>query len=237
VVCGGDGTQSAVVPYFRKSKSTLGVVPAGTGNSFALGLGIEGTFEAAADAIAHGQERLVDLGCVNGTYFANFVTIGLAAQIGEETPRILKAVLGPVAYGLAGIEPMLTHKPFRAELRWKGHRLQVHTHQIIVANGRFYGHQPLAPDATLDDGRLTVFVRDTKGRIDVMRTYLALLRGEQANLSGVHLFSTDSKLKISTKPKAPVAVDGDDFGKTPLRLHVAPRALRVMAPAVTALSA
>lgn len=78
VVCGGDGTQTSVVPFFAHRRYTLGVVPAGTGNSFALGLGID-SFESAADAIAYGNERRIDLGVVNGTYFANFLTIGLAA--------------------------------------------------------------------------------------------------------------------------------------------------------------
>ena len=238
VVCGGDGTQSAVIEYFVHAKaSTLGVIPAGTGNSFALGLGIEPTFEAACDAIAFGEERKIDVGRLNDTYFANFITVGLAAQIGEETPRGLKKVLGPVAYGVAGIKPMLTHEPFHADLRWKKHRLQVETHQIIIANGRFYGHQPLAPEATLEDGELTVFVRDTTSRIDIMETYLALLRGDQAELRGVHLFSTSSKLKVRTKKRVLVASDGDAAGKTPVTVRVIPAAVRVMVPKAISRSA
>ena len=230
VVCGGDGTLTSVVGLFAKRKSVLGVVPAGTGNSFALGLGIPDSFEAAADVIAYGCERRVDLGVVNGNYFANFITIGLAAQVAEETPRLLKRVIGPIAYGATAIGPLLSHKPFRADIRWEGHRVHVQTHQIIVANGRFYGHQPLAPDATLNDGRLTVFVRDASGRANALETYLALLRGKAQNLSGVHIFSTDRVLKIQTKPKSPVAADGDKWGKTPIRVRVEPEALRVMAP-------
>ena len=33
VVCGGDGTQTHVVPLFAKKSYTLGIVPAGSGNS------------------------------------------------------------------------------------------------------------------------------------------------------------------------------------------------------------
>lgn len=230
-VCGGDGTQSAVIEYFVNVKSSvLGVIPAGTGNSFAMGLGLEPTFEAACDAIAFGQERAIDVGRVNDTYFANFITIGLAAQIGQDTPRGLKAVLGPIAYGVAAIKPLLTHEPFRADLRWKKHRLRLETHQIIVANGRLFGHQPLAPDASFDDGRLTVFVREASSRIDLMETYFALMRGDHTNLRGVHLFSTGSKLTIRTKKKAPVATDGDSAGKTPITVRVYPAAARVMVP-------
>jgi diacylglycerol kinase (ATP) len=227
VVCGGDGTHTSVVPFFAKTKSTLGVVPAGTGNSFALGLGID-SFESAADAIAYGRKCKVDLGVVNGTYFANFLTVGLAAQIAQETSRGLKSVIGPLAYGVTAVVPMLTHRPFKTDIRWKQHHVKVKTHQIIVASGRFYGHQPLKRDASVTDGKLTTFVRDRNSRLDVVQTYLALLRGEQMDLSGVRLWSTSGTVKIATKKKAPVAVDGCAFGKTPIRVWVEPGALRVM---------
>ena len=228
VVCGGDGTQTHAVPLFAKKSCTLGIVPAGTGNSFALGLGIEDSFEAAADAIAYGEEARVDLGTINDTYFANFCTVGLPSQVAAETPRPLKGVAGALAYGIAGIVPLLTHEAFQADFRWKGHRVTVETHQIIIANGRFYGHQPLAQDASLVDGRLTVFVRNSTSRIDLVQSYVALLRGNPETLSGVHLWSTDRDIKLRTKKRAPVAIDGSLFCKTPIRVGIAPKALRVM---------
>ncbi|MDQ2865986.1 MAG: YegS/Rv2252/BmrU family lipid kinase [Candidatus Eremiobacteraeota bacterium] len=237
IVCGGDGTQTHAVPLFANASCTLGIVPAGTGNSFALGLGIEDSFERAADAIAYGEEARVDLGIINDTYFANFVTVGLPSQVAAETPRPLKSLVGAVAYGLAGIVPLLTHKPFRAEFRWKGHQVRVQTHQIIIANGRFYGHQPLARDASLVDGRLTVYVRNATSRMDLLESYVSLLRGDPESLSGVHLWSTPKTISVRTKRKAPVAVDGSLFCKTPIRVGVAPKALRVMVPSVSGMPA
>lgn len=232
VVCGGDGTQTSVVPLFAKRRFTLCVVPAGTGNSFALGLGIE-SFESAADAVAFGSERRVDLGVVNGTYFANFLTVGLPAEVAGNTSRSLKAAIGPAAYAVAAVVPLVKQRPFRAAMRWKAHRVRIETVQIVVANGRFYGHTAIAPHARDDDGRLTVFTRSQKGKLGVVQTYLALLRGAQADLRGAQVWSTSKKLTLKTKPKTAVAVDGCEFGKTPLRIRVARRALRVMVkPAV-----
>lgn len=237
VVCGGDGSQTHVVPFFAKKSCVLGVVPAGTGNSFALGLGIPDSFEAAADAIAYGGEARVDLGTINGTYFANFVSIGLPAQVAADTPRSLKSVAGALAYGIAGVVPLMTHKAFRADFRWNGHRVRVRTHQIIIANGRFYGHQPLAEDASLVDGRLTVYVRDSTSRLDLLQSYAALLRGDSQTLKGVHLWSTADTVSLRTKARAPVAVDGSLLCKTPVRVGVARKALRVMVPSLSGLPA
>lgn len=239
VVCGGDGTISGAAGVLAKCRTALGVIPAGTGNSFILGLGIEDSFESAANAIAYGCETKVDLGCVNGTYFTNFLTIGLDAYASDDASKPLKKFLGPAAYAAAGIIPLLRHGPFRADIRWKGHRLRAKTSQMIIANGRFFGDQPISKSASLDDGKLTVFLRDARGRFDVVQTYFALLRGDQHALSGAHLWSTKQKLELRTRPRQPVAVDGSAFEKTPLRMRVVRRALRVMVPyegAVTALA-
>lgn len=230
VVCGGDGTQTSVVPYLAHSTTVLGVVPAGTGNSFAYGLGLTGDLVQAADAIAYGRIEEIDLGKIDDTYFANFVTVGLASAISADTPHGLKRIVGPLAYGLAGVIPILAHKPFRARFRWAKQRVNVETHQIIIANGRFYGHTPIVPDASLNDGRLTIFVRETGSLLAPFETYLAFVRGEQAKLSGVHLWSTDEHIHVSTKPKQPIALDGRPHSKGSAKLSVARRALRVMVP-------
>src|SRR5579884_960207 len=70
IVIGGDGTQTAAVAELAHTKCTLGVIPAGTGNSFAYSLGIKDDLDTAIDAIANGREISVDVGVVNGTYFA-----------------------------------------------------------------------------------------------------------------------------------------------------------------------
>ncbi len=228
VVCGGDGTQTSVVPFLPIA-GTPWASYRGTGNSFALGLGID-SFESAADAIAYGHERRVDLGVANGTYFANFLTVGLPAQVAAETPRELKSAIGPAAYAVAAVVPLLTHRPFRVDIRWKRHRVRARTHQVIAANGRFYGHQALSPEATVTDGKMTVFVRNRASKLDMIQTYLALVRGEQQSLSDVSLWSTSKALEIRTKPKVAVSIDGCDFGTTPIRLRVAGHALRVMTP-------
>ena len=107
---------TAAAGQLAKSKSVLGVLPLGTGNSFALSLGIA-DLAAAVDAIAAGREVAVDLGRVNGTYFANFATIGLSSTIARATPSRLKKLIGAAAYVLAGVLPGLRSRPFRCSVQ------------------------------------------------------------------------------------------------------------------------
>jgi diacylglycerol kinase (ATP) len=229
VVCGGDGTQTHAVAEMATTGVTLGVVPAGTGNSFAHSLGIT-SIEQAYDAIAHGVAQNIDAGMVNGQYFANFATVGLAAEVGARTPRLLKKAMGVLAYGIAAAVPMLREKPFRARVKWKKNTLDIKTLQMLVVSGRDYGHSPVTPDASPVSGKLTFFATEETNAGDVVQLYAAFLAGTQTRLPRAHYFQA-KKIRIKTSRRVLIAVDGEALCKTPATFAVAPSALRVMVPA------
>ncbi|MEO6913850.1 MAG: YegS/Rv2252/BmrU family lipid kinase, partial [Candidatus Baltobacteraceae bacterium] len=229
IIAGGDGSQTSVVGEFAHRDAVLGVIPAGTGNSFATGLGIGEELQDAVDVIVDGKIAKIDLGRVNKTYFANFSTIGLASEVGNETSHGLKSLLGPVAYGIAAVGPILTHKPFRARVKYDGNTLKLKTHQVIIANGRDYGHQPISPDATFTDKRLAFFATSGTSRIDILKMYVALIRGRQQSLRDAQYFSA-RKIELRTTPRVQIDIDGNAFERTPAKFSVAPGALRVMVP-------
>lgn len=227
---GGDGTMTTIVGELARRETVLGVIPLGTGNSFAQTLGIPVDVDGAAAVIAAGRSARVDLGLVNRRYFANFATVGLAAEIAEQTPRSLKSLLGSVAYVLAGIRPALEQQPFRCELRWDGNRTRLRTKQLVIASGRVYGHQAVAPDASIVDAKLTVLTTTGLTHFEVARLYLAIALGTQHRLPDAHQF-TARELRVRTWPRQKISLDGEPLGRTPARFSVVPGALRVMVPA------
>jgi len=63
------------------TRGTLGIVPAGTRNHFALDLGLDrADVVGALDAYADGLERYIDLAEVNGRVFVNNVSLGIYAE-------------------------------------------------------------------------------------------------------------------------------------------------------------
>jgi diacylglycerol kinase (ATP) len=98
-----------------------------------------------------------------------------------------------------------------------------------VANGRYFGFTPVLPQATLVDGKLSIFATRGSSRWDVAKTFFAMARGKHTSLADADCFSA-SDLVIKTKPKQSINVDGEAWGKTPAHLSIAPRALRVMVP-------
>jgi diacylglycerol kinase (ATP) len=230
IVGGGDGTMAHAVDVLAHRETVLGVVPLGTGNSFAQTLAIpRGDVDAAIAVIAAGKIASVDLGRVNGTHFANFATIGLSTEIAGATSTSVKGWLGPVAYAIAAVKPILTHRAFRARIRWRTGELVLRTQDIIIANGRYFGSTPVTPDASITDERLNLFTTDDPSRIGALRTYLAIGMHDQTKLPDAHVI-TATRFTIRTKPRQMIAIDGSLLEKTPARFRVVPRALRVFVP-------
>src|SRR5690348_16720276 len=77
VVGGGDGTISAAASALVGTDTRLGILPLGTLNHFARDLGIPTDLDEAAQLIARGHVRRVDVGEMNGRIFINNSAIGL----------------------------------------------------------------------------------------------------------------------------------------------------------------
>lgn len=230
IVGGGDGTLSSVVKYLVGSKSTLGVLPLGTGNQFARDLGINADVETACRVFSEGRVGEVDLGTVGDDYFLNVATVGLTTRIAEELTVEAKRRFGRFVYALALARALRKVRPFKATLKMPDGEQTFETLQIVIGNGRFHaGPFPLAPDATITDGKLEGYVLATKSRWALLSYALHLPGGHQVDLADVASFST-TEIALESHPRERVTVDGEISFRTPIRLGIAPKALRVMVP-------
>jgi diacylglycerol kinase (ATP) len=85
VVCGGDGTISAVARTLAGTKATLGIIPIGTQNNTALSLNIPNDIPAAIAILRTGRRIKVDIGmatCGNiSTPFLEVCSVGLISSM------------------------------------------------------------------------------------------------------------------------------------------------------------
>ena len=229
VVGGGDGTLSSAVGAFAYADAALGVLPLGTGNSFAQTLTIPQNLERALDIIAGGKVVDVDLGIVNGAYFSNVATIGLSANVARRTPKGLKRVLGPIAYLIIGAVQTVQHDAFVATIDDGERTVQLDTHQIIVANGRVFGATPITANAHVDNRSRAIVTLCGKSRWQVARMWVALLAGRIDKLDDA-VGSASSGCTITATPPQYIDVDGEVVTQTPARFSLAAEALRVLVP-------
>jgi diacylglycerol kinase family enzyme len=113
IVGGGDGSLSSSVDELVGRDCVFALLPLGTANSFARTLGIPLDLDGAIDTIVHGKRRRLDLGIINGDYFANAASIGLSPMIGQTVPHNLKRYLGRVGYLSWALWCLVRFRPFK----------------------------------------------------------------------------------------------------------------------------
>lgn len=230
IIGGGDGTISSVCNSFANQEVALGLLPLGTSNSFVRTLGIPLKLGDAVDVIATGKVADVDLGKAGNNYFSNVTTIGISVEIARRTPHLLKRFLGPIAYAGTGLYCLALHRPFDCTFTVDGDSCPpIKTHQIIVANGSYYGINRLAPELHADSRRLVVFPMANWSRRRLMQAWLEFTCGKSSPFADSGWFSA-RQVEIETKSRQFLNVDGEITTQTPVSVLLAEEALNVIVP-------
>lgn len=189
IAYGGDGTLNQVVNGVMDagSRSTVGLIPGGTGNVWAteIGLPTDNPVKAAL-ALLDSANRPVDIGHVRvehlflpgaaqesadktkkrekqhtRSHFLLMAGLGLDAAVMQGTSKPLKHKIRRLAVGLAAAKELPTYRPFPLEIRDAKHNLlwQGEALQFVAGNTRLYADiLHMTPEAYIDDGQLDVCV-------------------------------------------------------------------------------
>ncbi|WP_138946795.1 diacylglycerol kinase family protein [Plantibacter sp. M259] len=235
VVVGGDGMVSLAVEAVRDSGLPFGVVPSGTGNDIARGLGIPLGDPAAAIAsllrALEGEPRVIDAGTVTDgertTWFVGAVSAGFDALVNERANR-MRRPRGRSRYTIAILRELLALRPRRYELTVDGAPETVDAVLLAVANNTSIGGGMLiAPQADLADGRFDLFVVAPVSRFRFLRLFPKVFSGAHTDLDIVRLSRVRS-VSIAADGITAYA-DGERIGPLPVTIDVVPGALRVLA--------
>ncbi|MDY0909060.1 diacylglycerol kinase [Microbacterium sp. CFBP9034] len=237
-VAGGDGTVRLAIQEVAGTGIPLGIIPAGTGNDFAATLGLrELDADAAADTIAAGAVRRIDLGRVtrsDGTteYFGTVLASGFDSKVNDRA-NAMRWPRGGSRYNIAILIEFLTLSgmPYEVELeRDDGSREHVAGDLVMatVGNGRTYGGGiPICPDADPADGLLDVVLVRPAGRLRLLRLLPRVYAGTHATVPEVSITRVRS-VRLSSAGVTAYA-DGDPIGALPLTVDAVPAALTVFA--------
>jgi YegS/Rv2252/BmrU family lipid kinase len=229
VVLSGDGLVGAIGGALAGSETPLGIVPGGRGNDLARVLGIPTDPETAAEMLAAGQTRRIDVGEVNGRRFLGIVSVGFdseANRLANET-RWLR---GNLVYAYAGVRTLLGWKPARFTLALGERRERVSGYSVSVANSRaFGGGMFIAPDADLEDGEFDVVIVGEVSRLRFLGNLPKVFKGTHVEEDEVRVFRTP-RLELSASRPFPVYADGEHLTELPAKLRVLPDALSVIVP-------
>jgi len=225
ILGGGDGTISGLVDHLVGKDVVLGVLPLGTANSFARTLGIPLDIEDAVEVIRSGHPRRIDLGMIDGDYFANCAAMGISPQIAETVPHGLKKILGRIGYLGWAIYQYTKFKPFTLTVDGES----VCVVEVRISNGRFHGGTLLVDEAAVDSGDIVVQAVLGTTKPALVRNWAASVFRHNARHDDTRIFRGTS-LRVSTDPPMPISIDGEVLATTPVTARIAAGVIDVMAP-------
>jgi len=229
IVGGGDGTLSKAVDHFLGKDAVFAFLPLGTANSFARTLGFPLDLDGAVEVIANGEARRIDLASIDGDYFLNNAALGLAPLVAESVPAGLKKSLGRLGYLIWAGWSAANFNAFRLVVEDGRARHHLWATEVRIANGRYHGGVELIESADLESGELVVQAVEGRSVLKLGWSYLASAIKARARHDTVREFR-GRRMRIETRPRMRVSIDGEIGPETPFEVKVIPDAIQVAAP-------
>jgi diacylglycerol kinase (ATP) len=241
VAFGGDGMVGALAAVTAGTGGAFGIIPAGRGNDFARTLGLPADATAAAQALARGAERRVDLiaaGSDTGqdeVLVAGSVYLGLPA-IAAQTAAQSRFPPGELAYPVAGLRAVAGWRPAMFRLEFGDGAVEEFSGgAVVAANSRYFGAgMMVAPHADPADGLLDVVFIRSGSKLAMLRGLAKIKTGEHLAMPQVSTRQTDA-LTVTVDRDMPGGADGEILrsaaplpARTPLRIRALPAALRLV---------
>ena len=235
VAVGGDGTVHQALQAVAGKPVCFGVVPAGTGNDFADGVGVSADPLRAAEGIAaaarEGRTTAVDLARAVGPegevrWFGVVLAAGFDAIVNERANR-MRWPRGPRRYDLAIVLEMARLRAYHYDLELDGVNRSFDGVLVAVGNCPSYGGGlRICPDADPGDGLLDIVVAAPLGRAALARLKPRLRRGTHVTDPRVTAYRA-RHVRLGATGIIGYA-DGERIGPLPLDVSCVPGAVRLL---------
>jgi YegS/Rv2252/BmrU family lipid kinase len=243
VAAGGDGTVNEVANGLLLAAkgqdgilpTTLGVLPMGSGNDFAWGLGIRDGAEEAVDRLKRGHTKVIDVAWAEfdnapPRFFVNMLGCGFDARVNIEAHKI-KRLRGFAIYMAAVLKTLWVYferPPVHIELDDRA--LDTRAFITFVANGpRLGGGFLAAPQARYDDGIMDICIATDITRREVGPLIPKLMKGKHTDHPKI-IMDRAQNVTIESDHPLPCQADGETIGENLhlVKIVTIPQRLRVI---------
>ena len=236
LVMGGDGTLQTLVNVQGIREITIGILPAGSGNDFAAGLGLPPNPVQALRALLAGRTRCVDLARARTAdsrerLYCGGGGLGLDAEAARHASQTYAALPGRSRYVISALRALSTYSAVevRAEILGAA-AIEKKVLVAAVLNTPSYGAGlRLADEARIDDGLLDLVFVEELGLRDIGSLVLDWTRHRAPRTSRVSCRKV-ARVKLSTNRPCLFHGDGELIGPAPVEVETVPRAIQILAP-------
>lgn len=229
IAAGGDGTIEDVALSLVGSRTALGIIPTGTMNNLARGLGIPLDIEQACALLGAGITRQIDVGRIRATnkpkrpYFLETSGLGLAIAL-PAGQNIKKGLFGKLPEDFRKMFE-LGAPPTQIELD-NGEKIETKVKLVTVSNAPLTGlNNLIAPDAKMDDGLFDLAIYDGLNDLELAKYFLSTADGQRVSNPNVRFYRT-RRVHIRSSQELPVTSDKDEIpDEEELDFEMIPRAI------------
>ena len=228
IAVGGDGLLHLVLQKITPAQVPLAVIPAGTGNDFVRTLGWSpDDVDAILQTVLSKNPQSVDLGLVDGEWFAAILSTGFDSIVNEKA-NTMSWPKGPMKYNVAIAIELPRFAPRHYEIVLDDRTISTQAMLIAVANGRSYGGGMLVcPHADIADGYFDVMVLHPVSKLEFIKVFPRVFKGTHITHPAVEIVRSKS-IKISSDAVA--YADGERIGQLPVSAQCISGALMTWLP-------
>lgn len=229
IACGGDGTVNEVGKALVGTEVALGIIPGGSGNGFAMHIGMGRNTIKAIKILNKAVPKRIDSCFVNGDFFLNLAGIGFDAVIAYKAENGEKR--GLQMYAKLVSQEIWNFKPEQFKVSFNNEVIEGPFTSIAIANASMYGYNfRVAPQADLMDGMLdVVFIK----KASLIRTLSSSWRMLNKSIDKSKLVSVAraKEVKIETLKPYYYHVDGEPYSfDSQLVFKINPLSIKVLFP-------
>jgi diacylglycerol kinase (ATP) len=226
VVAGGDGTFGQIAAELvDKTNVAIGILPLGSVMNIARMVGVTRELDGAADVIAAGRSRLIDVGEANGVTFYETASVGMNAAMFTAAQHFGDGDWGSPVRALA---VALRYRPAHMFVELDDQTVRTRALMVTISNGAYMGvGMTVAPMARLDDGRFDIRVFRHYSKLELLRNLASIAFGRRRYVPHVTTYRS-ARVRVTSHSLLPIRADSHDLGTTPLECRSRHAALRVI---------
>jgi diacylglycerol kinase (ATP) len=219
VAAGGDGTVHETVNGLVQNDRTevkLGLIPIGSGNDFAYGLGLSTDIRTAIRRLFTGTPRFIDLARIKddrgqNEVVINAIGIGFDATVTIQSKTITR-VHGFALYFLAALRTIaFYYQTPHLQIQFDDEAVEQDALLVAVGIGpRVGGGFLLTPDAAFDDGLLDSCTVKPINRPTILQLLPKAMRGTHVTSPYV-MMRRNRSVHIRSDIALPIHIDGEIF--------------------------
>lgn len=240
IIMGGDGSLGDAANGLARAASSeredlgpLGILPTGSANDLAYALGLPVDLDEAAQVIARGKTKAMDLGTLNDRYFVNNSAAALEPYVTTKHEKI-QWIKGMARYLVAAVQGIMDKPEWHGQVKWDDGQYNGPLSLVTVGNGRRSGGFFMAPHADLFDGKLTLVYGYRATRLGMFQALPRALnegKGNYTELDGMYEVQT-THISIHLDKPSPAHTDGELLPEwiRDLEYRIQPKRINIIIP-------